>query len=114
MLRTIQALSALMPNYVFISTDDKNAFGTVDRLGTLQTTHLLVPELAHCLSLILPATGTPVWLREQGRQWSEHFVHDGIFQGECSSSAFLLPTAPTSHLVVLPPELLSSAYSRLH
>ena len=39
MLRTIQALSALMPNYVFISTDVKNAFGTVDRLGTLQTTH---------------------------------------------------------------------------
>ena len=88
MLRTAQCLADSLPNNVFVATDVSNAFGTLSRLFVLEQIIKTCPGLAPTLAVLWQHGPTVVWIHEGLGQWVCFAVHDGLFQGECCSTAF--------------------------
>ena len=71
------------------------------------------PSVLPCPALILPSGGTPIWIRDSDTTWSCHPVYDGVFHGECLSSAafcLCLHTAIQHFRDSLPTHLLPLIY----
>ena len=90
MVHILRTLSSLHPpdSMVFASTDVKNAFGNASRSLVINSVCKYLPAFAH---IILPLWGScPITLHMPiGYMDYESFeVVDGMFQGECLSTAF--------------------------
>ena len=87
MLRMSQALARAFPHYVMIGTDVKNAFGTLHRASILQAIAEVSPDLLPVLLALWRSGPTTMFVQISEEQWERFFVGDGLFQGECLSTA---------------------------
>jgi hypothetical protein len=87
MVYNLRALSAAKPKYVFIATDIANAFGTVPRLAALRAILKHVPFLAPIFGLLWRSPVTSLLVPRAVDQVDEILVTQGVFQGECLSTA---------------------------
>ena len=87
MLKTIQAVAAAHPDLAFGSSDVKNAFGTVFRSAALATASKLQPTITPALAQMWQPGPTCMHAQCSPTEWKSLFVSDGVFQGECLSTA---------------------------
>ena len=87
MLKTIQAVAAANPELAFGSSDVKNAFGTVFRSAALATASKLQPAITPALAQMWQPGPTCMHAQSSPTEWKSFFVSDGVFQGECLSTA---------------------------
>ena len=98
MLASLQALSRSSPHLVFVGTDIKNAFGSAFRDSTLSVCDDLLPPLSPALSQLWASGPTTMFAQDSPTSWKIFLVRDGVFQGEClSTAAFCL----LMHAVIL-------------
>ena len=87
MLKTLQAIALAFPTMAFGSSDVKNAFGTLFRSAALQACAKHMPSLLPAMTQMWRGGPTPMHAQCSPSEWKTFFVRDGIFQGECLSTA---------------------------
>ena len=87
MLKTIQAVARAFPDIAFGSSDVKNAFGTVFRRSSLRAVAKFRPVLIPAMAQMWQGGASGLLAQCSPTLWEMFFVGDGVFQGECLSTA---------------------------
>ena len=87
MVYNLRSLAVARPHHVFVATDIKNAFGAVLRHKALQALLSFSPQLAPIMALFWKPKHTSLLLPRTPDSLSELEVTQGVFQGECLSTA---------------------------
>ena len=112
MLKALQALAVAHNDWVFVGTDVKNAFGTAMRVAALEAVNKL-PPLAPALAQMWAPGPTHVHAQDCPTSWRHFLVHDGLFQGECLSTAafcLLMQTVIVEFYSLLPPSVAAMVF----
>ena len=87
MLKTIQAVARAFPHLAFGRSDVKNAFGTVFRRSSLRAAARFRPALVPAMAQMWQGGASGLLAQCSPTLWELFFVGDGVFQGECVSTA---------------------------
>ena len=75
------------PHKLFIATDIQNAFGTVNRSTAIGALLMHLPSFVPVMSLFWGSTHTALHIPDSPSSFSQLKVTQGVFQGECLSTA---------------------------
>ena len=87
MIYNLRGLAASKPTHVFVATDIENAFGTVQRLFVLKALLKHLPFLAPIMALLWGKEHNSLLIPNGIQCFGELKVTEGVFQGECLSTA---------------------------
>jgi len=87
MIYNLRGLAVCKPDHVFVATDIKNAFGTVQRAWALRALLKHLPFLSPIMSLLWGKNHNCLLIPDGLQSFGELLVTEGVFQGECLSTA---------------------------
>ena len=87
MIYNLKAPSKAKPHFAFVTTNVENAFGNVPTRLSLAALRNTVPGLAPIMALLWRHGSMRILAPRDARSFAVFDVTEGVFQGECLSTA---------------------------
>ena len=87
MVYNLRSMALAAPHKLFIATDIQNAFGTVNRATAVGALLMYLPAFVPIMSLFWGSMYTALYIPNSHSSFAQLKVTQGVFQGECLSTA---------------------------